>query len=394
MFGGVAGGTLVAAAVSILAWTVFSLYLAGSLYWLYEIARWGLWYSPPDRVWGPDEVQVRILTVNNESVVRETVRQLPESLNERFVIAEEPMDVPGAEVRVVPDEFECTATNKGRALEWARQAIPCDREYILFLDEDSHLLEFEGLPDTDIVQFCEQPRKTSSWVTYFCEINRIGFQLEQRAFSNVKVPLYAWGGGLAIRTSVESEVTWDYRTVIEDTAFLWRAFTGLDQRPSFAYVPDCISNQAPPSIREMFQQRRRWIAGSREDNDLLSIDRVLMYGIRDLSWSLTTVLPAMALVMLLPGIDVVFADLYRIASVGLLAFMFVWITIGIVKYGLSPLLGLLVLVASPITTFLHSVGALWGVVSTPETFEVTEKVPETAQDEPTTAQTADRQSAD
>jgi hypothetical protein len=32
------------------------------------------------------------------------------------------------------------------------------------------------------------------------------------------------------------------------------------------------------------------------------------------------------------------------------------------------------LVLAPVTTVLHSIGALWGLVSPPETFEVTEKV--------------------
>lgn len=394
-FGGVEGVATATGIVSILSWTVFSLYLAGELYWLYEMGRYGIWYSPPSRKWGPSEIQVRILTVNNESVVRETVRRLPESFAEVYVIAEEPMDVPGADVRVVPESFECEATDKGRALEWARQALTCDREYILFLDEDSHLLEFGGLPDADIVQFREQPRKTNGWLPYFCEINRIGFQIEQRAFPQVDVPLYAWGGGIAIRATVEDEITWDYRTVIEDTVFVWRAFTELEGRPSFSYIPDRISNQAPPNVPEMFHQRRRWIAGSREDNDILSVDRIMMYGIRDLSWSLTAVLPVIALLSMTPGVDIVFAGLYRLASLFLLGFMFVWIGIGIARYRLSLPRAVLVLVLSPFTTFLHSIGALWGIVSTPDSFEVTEKVtePEGYNERPT-SQTGQQQSAD
>lgn len=369
-------GLVVDIALTVLFWSVLSLYLAGDLYWLYETLGYGLWYRSPTRRYGGRDVQVRILTVDNESVVRETVRRLPASFDERYVIAEEPMDVPGAEVRIVPESFECDATNKGRALEWARRTLPCDREFVLFLDEDSHLLEFGGFPDADIVQFNEHPRKTSSWLTYFCEINRIGFQIEQRAFPSLKVPLYAWGGGLAIRTDLEDEITWDYPTVIEDTIFLWRAFTGSERDVSLAFLPDRVSNQAPPTIRAMFRQRRRWIAGSREDNDLLSLDRILMYGIRDLSWSVTGVIPLLFLVGMLPGVDIFFADLYRLTSVVLLAFMYVWICIGIRRYRPSLPVAVAVLLLAPITTVLHSVGALWGLVSQPDTFEVTSKVDE------------------
>jgi hypothetical protein len=361
---------------SILLWVVLSLYLAGDLYWLYEMFVYGWRYNPPSRRYGASDVQVRILTVNNEHVVRETVRALPEAFDEPYVIAEEPIDVPGAEVLVVPEAFECDATNKGRALEWARRTLACERKYVLYLDEDSHVQEFGGLPDADIVQFNEFPRRTTSWLTYLCEINRIGFQVEQRAFPSIEVPLYAWGGGLAVRTTVEDAVTWDYRTVIEDTVFLWRAHTQLEGGVSFAFLPDRVSNQAPPDVVSMFRQRRRWIAGSREDNRLLSFDRVLMYGIRDLSWSVTGVIPVLALLSLTPGVDVVFGGVFRTASVALLAFMYVWIGIGVWRYRPSIPVALAVLLLAPVTTVIHSVGALWGLVSPPDDFEVTKKVDE------------------
>lgn len=362
--------------VTILLWSVLSLYLAGDLYWTYEVVRYGLSYSSPDREYGARDAQVRILTIDNEAVVRNTVARLPDAFDERYVIAEEPIDVPNCQVRVVPDEFEAEATNKARAIEWARQTIPCDREYVFYLDEDSHVLEFDGFPDADIVQFNEFPRRTSSFITYLCEINRIGFQIEQTAFPRVKIPLYAWGGGIAIRKSVEDEITWDYATVIEDTAFIWRAFTELDRDVSFEYIPDRISNQAPPSVREMFSQRRRWIAGSRENNHILSLDRVLMYGIRDLSWSVTGVVPIFVIIGFLPGITVFFADIYRVAALGLFVFMYIWVAIGIYRYRPSLPIAVAVLLLAPLTTVLHSVGALWGLIDPPDTFDVTAKATE------------------
>jgi hypothetical protein len=191
------------------------------------------------------------------------------------------------------------------------------------------------------------------------------------------VPLYAWGGGIAIRSSLEDEITWDYPTVIEDTIFLWRAFTEAADDVSLAFIPDRMSNQAPPTIRAMFRQRRRWIAGSREDNDLLSLDRVLMYGIRDLSWSVTGVIPVLFLVGLFSGADIFFPDRYRLTSLALLLFMYVWIGIGVYRYRPSLPVAVAVVVLAPVTTVLHSVGALWGLVSQPGTFDVTNKVDET-----------------
>jgi hypothetical protein len=363
---------LVAVTGSILLWVVMALYLAGSLYWLYEVLGFGVRYRPPPAVYGPTDVQVRILTIDNETVVRRTVEALPAALDDRHVVAEAPMDVPDASVHVVPEDFECDATNKGRALEWARRHVDCDREFVLYLDEDSHLREFSGLPDADVVQLTERPRRTTSLLCHLAEINRIGFQVEQRAFADVAVPLYAWGGGLAVRTSLEDRITWDYPTVIEDTVFLWRAH--VEANATYAYVTDVVSNQSPPNLRAMFRQRRRWISGAREDNDLLSIDRVLMYGIRDLSWSVTGLIPVITVVSLLSSVDVVFLGVYQLLSVSLLALMYVWIVLGLLVHRQSLPLTVATLVLAPVTTVLHSIGALWGLVSPPDTFEVTEKV--------------------
>ena len=355
-----------------LLWSVMSLYIAGGLYWLFEMGVYGWRYEEPERVYGSDEVQVRFLTVDAEAVVQRSVDRLPDDLADRYVVAEEPIEIAGAEVAVVPDSFECVATNKGRALEWARQTLDCDAEFVLYLDEDSHVMEFDGLPDADIVQFTEHPRRTSSLLTYLAEVNRIGFQVEQRAFPSIAVPLYAWGGGLAIRQSLEAEVTWDYPTVIEDTVFLWRAYVEADA--TFSYVTDRTSNQAPPSLRAMFHQRRRWIAGAREDNDILSIDRVLMYGIRDLSWSATGLIPALVVLSYVPTVDLFFFEAYRLVAVVLLGMLLVWVVLGVYFHRPRRWIAVSCLLLAPITTVLHSAGALWGLVSPPETFEVTAKV--------------------
>ena len=386
-------GSALDTAATVVFWTILSLYLAGSLYWVYEMARYGIWYTPPARRYGARHAQVRILTVDNEKVVRKAVRRLPDSFPERYVLAEEPLDIPGATVKIVPEEFDSEASNKGRALEWARQSIPCDREFIFYLDEDSHITEFGGFPDADIIQFNEFPRRTGSLLTYLCEINRIGFQVEQRAFPHLKIPLYAWGGGLAIRTSLEDAVTWEYNTIIEDTTFLWRSFVEFDGEISLAFVPDRISNQAPPNIRSMFRQRRRWIAGSRENNDLLSLDRILMYGIRDLSWSITGVIPVLVLVGLIPTVDILFARSYRIISLILLGFMFVWIVIGVLRYRPTTRIAVATIALAPFTTVLHSIGALWGIISVPDTFEVTDKVDEDSESRGSNKAQTDREAS-
>jgi hypothetical protein len=56
--------------------------------------------------------------------------------------------------------------------------------------------------------------------------------------------------------------------------------------------------------------------------------------------------------------------------------MYMWIIIGILRYRPSIPIVIAVLILAPLTTILHSIGALWGLITPPDTFEVTEKVKE------------------
>nr|WP_238532815.1 hypothetical protein [Halalkalicoccus jeotgali] len=203
-------------------WIALALYGLSAVWWLVEtviLAR-GYAVDPDEAEWGFDEIQVRILTVDAESVVQATVNAVPEAIDDVHVIAEAPISIDGAAVHVVPDDFECEATNKGRAVEWARQTVPCSKEYVLYLDEDTVMAGFSGLPDADVIQFTEKPIYTGSRVAYLCEVFRVGYQYEQFGFHRLRYPLYAWGGGVAVRTSLEERVTWDVSTITEDTNFI------------------------------------------------------------------------------------------------------------------------------------------------------------------------------
>lgn len=129
-------------------------------------------------MWGLDDIQVRVLTIDAEPVVQQTVTALPDALADVRVIAETPMDIDGIQVHVVPGTCECTATNKGRAVEWASRNVDAAEEYLLYLDEDTIVTELTGLPDADFVQFTEKPIYTGSRRTYLCEVFRTGYQFE------------------------------------------------------------------------------------------------------------------------------------------------------------------------------------------------------------------------
>ena len=349
-------------------------YSVSVLFWLIEagiLAR-GQIVSPDELVYGHEDVQVRILTIGAEEVVQATVTSIPDGVTDIRVIAERDIHIDGATVHVVPEEFECEATHKGRALEWARQTVPCSKEFILYLDEDTIVQQFDGLPDADIIQVTEMPLFTGSWIAYLSETFRIGYQYEQRAFSRFKYPLYAWGGGIAIRKSLEEQITWDTKTITEDTNFVWRAIKHQDV--DFRVLNLKFRNQAPPSLRGMFRQRRRWFSGTQYSSDILPRRYRAFLSFRLIAWALSPVIPLISLFVYLFPQYVPRAATYVLGSVAAFSILFVVTVVGVLVYINHERVTLVALPLTPLLVVLNTVGALWGWVSPVQTFAVTEKV--------------------
>jgi hypothetical protein len=365
--GPVDGGSLLVTTV----WGVTALFAGTAVLWVLLTYVLGAGYEPGEPVHGPEDVQVRILTVDAESVVRSTVDALPNALEDVHVIAEEPLAVEGASVHVVPGGFECDAVRKGRAVEWARRAVPNEREYTLYLDEDSLLEGFEGLPDADVVQLQERPRRTGSVLSYLADVYRMGVQVEQRAFARLSIPLFAWGGGIAVRSDLEDAVTWDRETLVEDTAFVWAAARRFDI--DFELADVTCRNEAPPSLGEITQQRRRWAAGNLEAASMLPVRYQLLTRVRNLAWALSPVVSLLSLPVALVGGGVVYGGLFLVTSVFLAVFTAFWYLRGVLCYGGRRLGLVLALPVAPLVTVVHSLGTVVGIVDPPEGFRVTEK---------------------
>lgn len=358
--------------VSMLLWAVLLVFLFANLFWLLEVLL-SLRNSAPENgdSFGPAEIQVRVLTIDAEDVVQETVDTIPSDVSDVHVIAEHPIEIDGATVDVVPDSFDCKAVRKGRALEWARRHVPCDQHYILFVDEDSLISEIPPLPDADVVQFAECPTRSQSLFSYLSDLFRIGFQIEQRAFSRLSIPLYAWGGGLAITKELEDEITWNHDTIIEDTVFVWKAANrgGLD----FRTLPMKFFNQAPPSVSDMLQQRRRWVAGAVNDLHVLPRPYQFLFVFRTVAWSISPIVPLLAAVSFVVNAPI-FEQTYFVLSVVLTAFLYLWAFIGIrlLDESISTMIAMVFL--TPLVSILHSIGALLGFVHPTRDFTVTSKV--------------------
>jgi hypothetical protein len=354
-------------------WAALLVYGLSSLWWVVEVTVLsGGWEQNSEKVWGLDDIQVRVLTIDAEPVVQQTVNALPDDIADVRVIAEADINIDGAQVHVVPDEFDCNATNKGRAVEWARRNVDADKEYLLYLDENTLVTGLTGLPDADFIQFTEKPIYTGSRLTYLCEVFRTGYQFEQLGFHRLSYPLYAWGGGFAIRREIEQDVGWDLATITEDTNLIWRAAKNRDL--TYQLVDARFRNQAPPSLKSMIKQRRRWMSGTVGDDYLLPPLYRPLYFTRVIAWAFSPFVPLLAIASyLLPG-TAPGIGLYSLLSTALLGILFVYMLFGVVAYRKHPILWPVFLILTPLAVVLHSVGALWGVVSPVENFEVTEKV--------------------
>lgn len=370
---------LVGTAIALVFWVTLLLYGFSSLWWLLEVTvlAYG-WQADNETEIGLENIQVRILTYNSPSTVQVTVNSVPEGIAETKVIAEAEMDIDGADVHVVPDDFESEAQKKGRAIEWARQHVACEQDYILYLDEDSIVVNFEGLPAADLIQITEHPLRTGSWLVYLCEVFRVGYQREQRAFHRMAYPLYAWGGAVAVRHELENQVSWDVPTITEDTTYIWRAARHVDLeggRFEYRLLNGRFRNQAPPSIREMFNQRRRWMSGTLRDMYRLPRRYLPLQLTRITTWTLSPVIPLLSVLAFLFPERVPQHGLYQVASIALFSMLFVFMIAGLIEYRKYPEQWPVYLVLTPVAVTLHAVGALWGLLRPTRDFKITEKTP-------------------
>ena len=358
--------------IAVFLWGTLVLYGAASLWWLLQVSvlSYG-WQDTDQTAVGLDRIQVRILTVAAEETVQLTVNTVPDAIADIHVITEEHIDISGAEVHVVPADFDCVAQRKGRAIEWARQHVSCEREYVLYLDEDSLLSGFSGLPAADIVQFSEHPLRTDSRLSYVCEIFRIGFQYEQRAFHRLAYPAYAWGGAIAVRHEIEDQITWDVPSITEDTTFIWRAaaHTDIDYR----LTEVTVRNQAPPTLMSLIKQRRRWVSGTIQDRDLLPRRYQPIILSRIITWSLSPIIPLFGSAAFIIPEAIPSSTAYLLLSALLFANVFLYMLFGLVEYRKYPEAWWAYLVVTPLAVLVHSLGALWGVVQPVNDFAVTEK---------------------
>lgn len=349
--------------IAISFWFITSIFIIGGIMWSFFFIL-GRFYDEPVRVWEKDDIQVRIITIGtNKQVIQRTVDSANQYFDDIHVISENQVDIHGAIVHVVPDGFESDAIRKGRANDWAINNIDNDKEYNLYLDEDTIVTGFDGIPDFDIVQFMELPQFNGSYLTYLTEVTRVGYQREIMLFPYTKYPFYLWGGAFAVKTDIERKVGWERRSITEDTAFLWEA---INNEASFGITKQWYKNQSPPSINGLISQRRRWVAGSIRALQYLDIKWKLIVSIRSIMW----VFSMFTVYVILAGFTIEF-ELWLI--VVLFLPLAAWSILGSKQYDRRIINIFAMIALFPVIHSINALGVFYGVFFPPGDFEVTEK---------------------
>jgi beta-1,4-mannosyltransferase len=201
----------------------------------------------------------------------------------------------GCQLVIVPNEFQCEAIAKGRAIEYFIRHHVDSRKWYAFIDDDNKLLTDDFLYEVPYYEkkgyVCAngilKPRMGRSHITYIADhlrwfddlsLFRFGTGLLGYAINGIHGELLLCQGDVLKRVSFNRE------TITEDFAF---ARELIKQGYRFWQSKTVISILSPHSFLDFIKQRSRWYKGLAQD--VRSADRktMLFSGIRIVIWKLS-----------------------------------------------------------------------------------------------------------
>jgi hypothetical protein len=220
---------------------------------------------------------IQITTVGNEETVNAIIRRIRGyqlSLPHRIWVVTEPWATAtyqGAdELIVVPEDFECQASYKARALEYSRR-LRVERRLndyfvkVLFVDDDGvptkSYIEKVFRADFDVCEGIPTPRTGyGRFLSHMDDLRTINCLYMCSVFQGIGHPIHVHGEGLCVRATAEGLVTWDYRMFAsEDLVFGHiAAYAGM----TWGFVWDYVEITSPFTWGDFLTQRRRWLWGN------------------------------------------------------------------------------------------------------------------------------------
>jgi hypothetical protein len=220
---------------------------------------------------------IQITTVGNVETVNEIIRRIrgyqldvPFTL---WVVTEpwaEATYEGSDEIIVVPEDFQCQASFKARALEFSRQ-LRVERQLndyfvkVLFVDDDGvptkSYIEKVYTADFDVCEGIPAPRTGyGRLLSHMDDLRTINCIYMCAVFQGLGHPIHVHGEGLCVRASAEGLVTWDYEMFAsEDLVF---GHMAVVKGRTWGFVWDYVEITSPFTWRDFLTQRRRWLWGN------------------------------------------------------------------------------------------------------------------------------------
>jgi egghead protein (zeste-white 4 protein) len=266
-----------------------------------------VFYRPKTADERAEDVTFAIPTIGSEAV-RDSLRTCLEHHKnlfeeyEIYVLTDEGADLEdelvgyeGVKTLVVPDDYDCDAVAKGRAIQYFIETVVSENPegWYSFIDDDNLVLDDQFLYE---IPFYEArgygamnsvltPRKGDSSLTFVMDHIRLLDDLTVfRAFTGLfKRPYIGFHGELlTAKGDVLVEVGFDRESIVEDYAFAAELIKhGIPTWQSGTHV----SILSPHSVRDLLKQRSRWFIGTWNLLRTTSPVTKLVTGVRLLSWT-------------------------------------------------------------------------------------------------------------
>jgi len=243
-----------------------------------------LTYEPKTADERAENVRIAIPTIG-EAHVRDSLLECLEYHREQFgdyelyCITDEGADLidelramDGFETVVVPDDYDCEAVAKGRAIQYFIETVVVERPdyWYSFVDDDNLVLDDRFL--YEIPRYEERgygamnsvltPRRGNSRITYIMDhIRLLDDMTVFRAFTGMLGRPYIGFHGelLTARGDVLLDVGFDRHSIVEDYAFAAELIKN-DVRTWQSGTH--VSILSPHSVIDLFKQRSRWFVGT------------------------------------------------------------------------------------------------------------------------------------
>lgn len=304
-------------------------------------------------------------------------------------------DLPGADVIVVPESYECKSKYKARQLNYALKYLPdSSNDWILHLDEDAKILPQTVISILNYIKRGGNPVANGPTlfpydgylITYYVEAQRAWTYYWCKYQMETNAVYWMNGSNMLVRSDIEQAVGWSFKNCkfSEDTRFSYEVARKFGK--VFGWHGGLTLEKPPKNIKGAIRQRMRWYWGGMLQLKYIPPRRLFRRIYSSIAW-----ICGFFLTLLFPiGLIIQAVSNINLFSQTFLVFGFVSLT-GIIwliryQYGLhinlkvsnlntfkKNVFRLVLIPAAIVVEFICTVPTILSLINPPEEFEVTRK---------------------